>query len=203
MEFTTTQIVLLTLFVLGIAALYTWQTNVRKDANKCFKFEVEKVRGRIVMRATNEVDPKLGFEAHFYARPNDLLEPNLEAVSNMQQYFGRRTYTFITNQTDNFGVNTAQIGQEIIKLSLADRRTFNDDRVDFDLQLIQDMLFGMYYESIQGAAISYSQEMFNSMISAGRNFIRINRELPNVPHKTGKAPMLLLTDKRETLEAVA
>lgn len=178
MEFTTLQFVILALFLLAIAALYGYQTTFRKDVNKCFKFEVSNTHGRIVMKAINEMNPSLGFEAHFYSRPSVTAEPTVKPMSSMQQYFGKRVYTFVTTMDKNGGVDTTQIGQEIIKLSLADRRTMSDHRVDFDLQLIHDLVFGMYYDELQGAAVSYSQEMYDTMTSASREFIQCNRDLP-------------------------
>ncbi|UVD32205.1 hypothetical protein [Vibrio phage phiKT1028] len=171
MEFTAFNVSITILTILAVLAFAVFTFNRKLDKNKAFKFKVVTERGMIKILATNEINPSLGFEAHFYPSGKNR---RAEAEPRMQQYFGNRVYTFIGSGTESHHLNVNKLSEQFINMGLQDRLTASDDRVDFDMSLLKDLLFGFYYEELEEATNVYSPEMYNSIVEANREFARVN-----------------------------
>lgn len=195
MEFTTLQAALAIIFTLSVVALYTYFNGLRRDPNKSFTFEVTNTRGVIIVKACNAVRSELGFEAHFYPTKREQVEEFVKSIDgeeleifafregrqrptyakpHMQQYFGKRVYTFRGVNTDSHYLDINLLGEQIIDMCLQQQLTMSEDRVKFDMGLLRDLLFGFEYEEMQLASQVYSPEMFNSIVSASKEFSKVN-----------------------------
>ncbi|UPT53980.1 hypothetical protein [Vibrio phage phiKT1019] len=195
MELNSLNIYIAIISVLAIVSIIFLTNTRRRDVNKAFTFEVFAQRGMIIMRANNHLKASLGFEAHFYPSERNKVdsivtlqngdehvehmylegrEHPMHPRPRMQQYFGKRVYTFTGVNTDTHHLDIQRLGQQLVQMSLQDRLTVSDNRVKFDMSLIHDMLFGFDFENLEVANHVYSPEMYNSMISSAREFNRIN-----------------------------
>lgn len=177
MEQTTLNFTIAMIAILSIMVVAVLAYGRRVDPNKAFHFEIKAERGMIRFIAHNSVKKSLGFEAHFY--PTDK-ERTVKQEPHMQQYFGKRVYTFIGAITETQHLNVAQLGEQCITLALQDRLSRSDDRVDFDMNILRDMLFGFYYEELEAASTVYSPAMYNSIVEATREFAKVNSRSFNI-----------------------
>lgn len=168
----TTAMTNLMLFVVAITiggAMLAYYVRKTTLVNHAFKFKVKQSRVAVIFQAVNTANPALSFEAHFYSKNKDSVGDRRPRAA-MQQYFGKRVYTFVVSNTDRARLNIDEIGAQLINLALADRLCKHQERVDFELGLIRDMLFGFDYEGLEKAKDTYSPEMFDSMTTTSREF---------------------------------
>ncbi|AGB07141.1 hypothetical protein [Vibrio phage VP4B] len=196
LNFTIAMIAILSVMVIAVLVY-----GRRVDPNKTFNFEIKPERGMIRFIANNPVKPSLGFEAHFYPKARDqvesviLKESGVEieehvfregrerpatTLPRVQQYFGKRVYTFIGTNTDTNHLNVAQLGEMFIAMELEDRLGKSDDRVEFEMGVLRDLLFGFYYEELEAASTIYSPAMYNSIVEATREFAKLNSRSFNI-----------------------
>lgn len=195
MEFTSLHAAVAIIFTLSVIALYTYFNGLRRDPNKAFTFNIRSERGIILVEVTNQVNPKLGFEAHFYPTKREQVEEFVKSIDgeemeifgfregrqrpayakpHMQQYFGKRVYTFRGVNTDSHYLDINLLGEQIIDMCLQQQLTMSEDRVKFDMGLLRDLLFGFDYKELQMATQVYSPEMFDSIANATKEFSKIN-----------------------------
>ncbi|BAW98391.1 hypothetical protein [Vibrio phage pTD1] len=210
MELTSLNITIAIISILAALAVCFLAHGRLSDPNKAFNFEVKAERGMIRFIATNSIKPSLGFEAHFYPKARDQVESIIlkengvemeehvyrtgrerpaTVLPRVQQYFGKRVYTFIGTNTDTNHLNIAQLGELFIAMGLEDRLGKSDDRVEFEMGLLHDLLFGFYYDQLELASSVYSPAMYNSIVGASREFAKVNARSFNIVGDTPAKPV--------------